>query len=300
MPRKAKEYEYNELCSMFPSMSEERLKELADDILAEGQRDPIQLDGEGLILDGRSRYQACIYAGVVPVFQKWKGPRKQGEYIAYVISKNLKRRDLIPGVRAQLAVKFADLYKQGGDRKSHSFKTPSRGFETTREIAKKADVDPKTVEKALKAKKVGGSEAEAAIISQTTTAAAVIKAATPEKPITDHYGHEVNGEVGVGWRQAHETVSKWKAAISKIAKEVTDALDQKPLNLGWLHRQEIELHLRNAARTFGLALPHCLCPECTNKDRRRPQCTACRTIGWMPAWRYKNQDEGLRWEDYEK
>lgn len=60
-------YEAHPAANLFPMMDEARLQELAADIAANGQIEPIRLFKEK-ILDGRNRYQACASAGVEPKF----------------------------------------------------------------------------------------------------------------------------------------------------------------------------------------------------------------------------------------
>ena len=61
------EYELHPLCTLFPRLGDEEAARLAEDIKANGLREPITLCG-GMILDGGNRYAACITAGVEPQF----------------------------------------------------------------------------------------------------------------------------------------------------------------------------------------------------------------------------------------
>lgn len=81
---------FHPAANIFPLFDDSRLAELADDIKAFGQREPIKLY-DGLILDGRNRYRACEVLGIEPVFEEL--PRDINPW-SYVWSLNGARRDL--------------------------------------------------------------------------------------------------------------------------------------------------------------------------------------------------------------
>ena len=84
----------------YPMMSGEELQELADDIKANGQHEPIVLahlngiqDVEVVVIDGRNRFRACQIAGVEPEFRT--DFLISGDAIVpWIDSKNLHRRHL--------------------------------------------------------------------------------------------------------------------------------------------------------------------------------------------------------------
>ena len=53
-------------CAIWPDLSPADLRDLADDIAANGLRDPITLTPASELLDGKNRASACIMAGVDP------------------------------------------------------------------------------------------------------------------------------------------------------------------------------------------------------------------------------------------
>ncbi len=58
---------------IFPFLSAEKFKLLAASIKKNGLLEPILLLPDGLILNGRNRYQACIEVGVEPRFATYEG-----------------------------------------------------------------------------------------------------------------------------------------------------------------------------------------------------------------------------------
>ena len=92
-------YCYHPACLLFPKLGKAELQELADDIKANGLRNPV-VRYQGKILDGRNRLSACEIAGVKPRFVEWNGT---GSPVEWVISENLIRRHLTSSQRAVVA-----------------------------------------------------------------------------------------------------------------------------------------------------------------------------------------------------
>ncbi len=88
--------------ALFPLLAPDELCALAADIAAHGLRSPI-VRHDGAILDGRNRWIACKLAKVKPTYTEYAN---SGSPTAYVVSMNLKRRDLTKGQRAVLAVEL--------------------------------------------------------------------------------------------------------------------------------------------------------------------------------------------------
>jgi N6-adenosine-specific RNA methylase IME4/ParB-like chromosome segregation protein Spo0J len=95
------------LADLFPLMDGSEYQALVEDIRVRGLISPIiMLDG--MILDGRNRYRACIDAGVPVQTENFTGDDPLG----WVISSNLHRRHLNESQRAMIAAKLANM-RQG-------------------------------------------------------------------------------------------------------------------------------------------------------------------------------------------
>lgn len=100
------------------------LAALVSDITANGLIEPITVL-DGMILDGRNRYHACIAAQVEPAFTPFSGD----DPAAYVVSANLHRRHLSQEQKRDLIANLVKAQPEKSDR----------------QIAKAAKVDHKTV-----------------------------------------------------------------------------------------------------------------------------------------------------------
>lgn len=96
-------YPAHPLADMFPMIPEADRKLLADDIVTFGQRDPIILL-DGMVLDGRNRQWACVFADIDPVYEQYSGD----DPLNFVLSKNLHRRHLTESQRALIAAAIVD------------------------------------------------------------------------------------------------------------------------------------------------------------------------------------------------
>lgn len=101
--------EHHQYASLFPMMSQAEIQDLADDIQANGLKQPIVTDVNGKILDGRNRHAACVIAEIKPVYEPLVGSDE--ELLAYVVSSNLKRRHLTTSQRAMVAEKLLPIYE---------------------------------------------------------------------------------------------------------------------------------------------------------------------------------------------
>ena len=92
---------HHPIADLFPMLVDDELQEMADDIHQRGLLQPIVLDGDGRVLDGRNRLAACEIAGVEPEFTTYDGDDPDG----YALSVNIARRHLTKGQQAMLVAR---------------------------------------------------------------------------------------------------------------------------------------------------------------------------------------------------
>lgn len=102
----------------FPMLPDGELEELAESIKQNGQRQPIVLTTDGLILDGRNRAKACKLINVEPEVTTYNGD----DLAEYVIDSNTSRRHMSTGARA---MSTALVLVDDGQRKNGRWKRGS-------------------------------------------------------------------------------------------------------------------------------------------------------------------------------
>jgi N6-adenosine-specific RNA methylase IME4 len=133
---------FHPLADIFPLLEGEEFDDLVRDITQHGLREPITLL-RSKILDGRNRYRACVAAKVLPesldqltvtqlkhfkhFLPAGAAEPSQNELLVFVISKNLRRRQLNDDQRRMVAARLVNP-KQGrpADDQSSQFAKISR------------------------------------------------------------------------------------------------------------------------------------------------------------------------------
>jgi ParB-like nuclease domain len=131
--------EFHELANVFPLISEEQTKELADDIKKTGLIEPLVLF-EDKILDGRNRYNAAKLANyhLSPDDVVEYDVKEDGDPLVFVYSKNILRRHLTVGQRATI----------GDVLKERMSKADGKAKDKTKKAAEIAGVAASSVEQA--------------------------------------------------------------------------------------------------------------------------------------------------------
>lgn len=98
-------YRVHPIASMFPLIEGRAFDDLVEDIREHGLREPVVVDDDGVLLDGRNRVRACEAAGVEIVEDVHGGSDVAG----FIVSHNLHRRHLTDAQRALIAARMANL-----------------------------------------------------------------------------------------------------------------------------------------------------------------------------------------------
>jgi hypothetical protein len=169
-------------------MSDEALKELAEDIKAQGQLEPIVLH-EGKILDGNNRYLACREVGFEPKAVNFDGT----DPYAFVLSKNSKRRHLKRNELQIAAGKMVEL-RRADDKKcqvaiSPPFNKPSGikdgSHKSVAEAAKATGQPEHTVREAARLVRENPEAADAVQAGKSTLGAEIKKLRQSKTKRTD-------------------------------------------------------------------------------------------------------------------
>jgi len=96
--------QFHPLANLLPMFDGPQWTEFVASIKEKGQLEPI-VTHDGMILDGRHRYRACVELGLPPAFVELQGDDPLG----FVIAKNVHRRQLSAKQRAALAAELANL-----------------------------------------------------------------------------------------------------------------------------------------------------------------------------------------------
>ena len=145
----------HELSSVFGSMPDEDFMDLVESVKKTGFTDPLIRMYEGKVLDGWHRYCAALQLNLVRKlrFRSWN-KKEEGDPVEFVSARNLERRMLNAGQRAQIIVALNERFGWGGDRS----KTPNGVLKTKKELAQEAGVGTRTIDRAVQVEKTGRAD----------------------------------------------------------------------------------------------------------------------------------------------
>jgi hypothetical protein len=215
------ELKQHPLSAAFPAMSADDFQALKDDIENNGQREPVMVLDD-MVIDGWHRYSACIQLGLKPL-QVTFDP--EDDPVAFVLSQNLHRRHLSASQRAAAVVACTHWTPPNIGRPR--VEAASTLAQTNAEMAKIAQVTPRTITDAKTAHKAGLGDAvkagaitveKAAQIARGTPAKAPALAAVPAPDRSDELAE--SGHVIAELSEENETLRAQIAVGQMDAPEV--------------------------------------------------------------------------------
>lgn len=200
------DYPVHPVADLFPMMSSAELRELADDIMRDGQIQPVVLLGEQ-ILDGRNRLAACRMAGVAPTFCQYHGESP----VAFIISANLRRRHLNQGQKIALGLEIEPYFAEEARKRKAQAPGMPRGVKASLEEIVPQETPGRLPQARDQAAQVVG------ISGKTLSAAKAIKAKAPEK-----FAEVIQGRKSLARAQRELRAEDDHAAL-RIAQDRLDA-----------------------------------------------------------------------------
>ena len=157
---------FHPYADLFPLIEGEHFAELVADVKANDLHEKIDV-WDGAILDGRNRYRAALAAGLIEAddgpdrgkyFRRFM-PEVDGDPLAYVISKNLRRRHLDESQRAMVAARLSTMpsHRPAGANKSANLPTSQP------EAAKKLSISERALRHAKAVQHNGAPELISAV-----------------------------------------------------------------------------------------------------------------------------------------
>ena len=215
-----KELRIHPIAECYPPLPPQEFAELREHIRVNGLQSPIVLF-EGMILDGATRYRACLELGLEPYFIT----PEISDPIAYVIGQNEMRRHLTTSQKAAVAEAIANIRSGTNQYALKEHFAHAKSSLSVEEAAKKIGVGRDTVYRVRRARKNGIPELLPAI------KAGQLDANTADK-IADLPKEE----------QARALKAATEKKTKKSVKQVKTPKEPKPKTNGFLSAEQIAKH----------------------------------------------------------
>jgi hypothetical protein len=98
--------EVHPAANVFPMIEGDELEALVESVRDHGLAEPIWLDADGVLLDGRNRLAACKQAAVAPTFRVYDGD----DLVDFIVRLNIHRRHLSVGQKNAAGAELEPIY----------------------------------------------------------------------------------------------------------------------------------------------------------------------------------------------
>jgi len=258
-------------------MTGDEYGKLVESIKAHGVREPIViLDDQ--ILDGQHRWRACTALSIECPTVEFDGPSP----LAYVMDRNLHRRQLTPSQRAAIAAEALPFYeaeaaeRMNKGKKSDPSATLHRG-RATENAAAATGASPRLVHDAKTLKENAPALHEEVKAGTKTVTAATREYKTPP-PVKKSSPPPSKPKGDPIAQAAIETAPAFEELCTRVhaLKREILALAAEPHGAS-IRAQQIELDCKNVVAAIRFAIPHAPCPKSPKCDEK----CLCKGRHWM-------------------
>lgn len=263
------QYVQHPLSAAFPPMSDEDYSALKADLAANGQRHPAiaitDEDGTMSVLDGWHRVQACMDLGIKPMVVEFS---ETADPVAFVISANLHRRHLSASQRAQAIVACNEWVPSGREKpiftevdEVQEDATPSRTSDPrppsgrtpvpARELASRAHVSTRTVERAKQVQREAPEVAKEVIAGKKTLNEAVREIRPQPERAAERVVKEIPKQSEV--EKLHAEIARLNQKIADLQESLAEMTDAAEILAG-IEEGKDTIELLKAAKAYSRAV----------------------------------------------
>jgi hypothetical protein len=288
------EYQYHEACLALPRMKPAQFRELVEDIRQHGLRESIVVWG-GMVIDGRSRLEACEEAGREPHFKHWDG---NGTIAEFVASENLKRRHLTKSQLGMIGATLKKMFEKESEERRLAnlkkgqgismFPDPAQKADSgknggsTARAAKILDVSPRTVERGSRLQEQAAPEVAEAVRNgdlSLNEAERHLIASRDQSP-----RDEAGAVIPESLKDVFDGARQFESALSYVAraKGLMEKVAALPCGAALRLQAHVQVPLEKVHRDIRFARPFTSCPNCHGT-----KCKSCENRGWLTELEWK-------------
>lgn len=183
----------NEFQVLIPTLSNDEFNQLKKNILEDGCRDALII-WNGILIDGHNRYKICTENGVKFKTIEMNFSNRE-EAIEWIIRNQFGRRNLLPYVRSQLALRLESVIKEKAKEKQIKEgkklggtlmqKSAEGVISTRKELAKLAGVSHDIIDKVKVIEREATTEQKQALLKGDKKVNTVYRELRPKKPMQE-------------------------------------------------------------------------------------------------------------------
>lgn len=252
-------YRIHPAADIFPLIDGEEFDQLVADIRERGQIEPVVLDADGVLIDGRNRARACAALGIDVKEIVYDGD----DVVGHIVSLNLRRRQLTDTQRAMVAARLANL-PVGANQHRRSEEGPSSGGPSRSEVRRLLNVSEGSLHRAKVVDRQGSPDLKALTTEGKVPLASAVRMAGADDETQAEFVEEVRAgadpaEASV--RLGGEAKVRRPSQATAVTRDMRADAIRDLAEQGYSSRQMPEKvgvseeSVRKIARDFGIEIP---------------------------------------------